>query len=108
MIEVSNAPSALGLRFVMLKMRDVVAATGYSSRHIRRLVVAGTFPRPRQLGPDAVAWRSDEVQAWLDNLPEVNIADPARTEIVAAAKQASMRRRAAHRAQRAAEREHGR
>lgn len=108
MTEVSNAPSSLGLQFFMLKMPAVAAATGYSSRHIRRMVAAGTFPAPLQLGPDAVAWRSDEVQAWLDDRPRVNIADPARTEIVAAAKQASLRRRAAHRAQRAAEREHGR
>jgi prophage regulatory protein len=36
-----------------------------SSQTIRRMVRAGTFPKPVKISPQRIAWREEEVQAWL-------------------------------------------
>jgi prophage regulatory protein len=53
----------------LLREPQVIAATGYSRASIRRLAAAGQFPRPVKLGTGqggAVAWREDEIRAWVD------------------------------------------
>ena len=54
----------------MLRLPQVVEMTGLSQTTIWRREKAGQFPRRRRLGPTLVAWRSDEVQAWIEALPE--------------------------------------
>ena len=54
----------------MLRLPEVVAATGLSPTTIWRRERAGEFPKRRRLGPTLVAWRSDEVEAWIEALPE--------------------------------------
>ena len=51
------------------RLPKVAAKTGVSSATIWRWVAAGTFPEPRRVGANAVAWRSDEVLAWMDGRP---------------------------------------
>lgn len=51
---------------VMLRMPQLCGIVGLSRASIYNLVKAGTFPRQRRLSPRCVAWRADEVQAWLD------------------------------------------
>ena len=53
----------------LLREPQVIAATGYSRASIRRLAKAGDFPPPLKLGTGqggAVAWREDEVLAWVE------------------------------------------
>lgn len=53
----------------LLRVDDVVALTGMRRSTVYLRVSQGTFPRPRQLSRQSVAWRSDEVQAWIEHLP---------------------------------------
>ena len=84
-------------KFRLLRITDVMAITGLSRSVIYQKAKQGTFPTPRQLGPRAVAWRSDEIDAWLESLPEAGDrahADNAR----AAAKVSAARRSTIHNA----------
>lgn len=52
----------------LLRFPAVKAAIGYSRPTIHRLVAAGEFPAPVKLGTGqggAIAWREDEILAWL-------------------------------------------
>ncbi len=48
------------LRFADLKKRGIVR----NRMTLRRWIDAGHFPAPVQLGPNSVAWVSDEVEAF--------------------------------------------
>jgi prophage regulatory protein len=51
----------------LLRLPSVVAATGYSRSSIYALVKRDAFPAPVKLaGGGAVAWRSNDVRAWID------------------------------------------
>ena len=42
---------------------------GYSYTQLWRLWKAGRFPAPIKLGAKRNAWRSDEIEAWLNSRP---------------------------------------
>jgi prophage regulatory protein len=51
----------------LMRVAAVMKATGYSRSSLYALMQAGKFPRPVKLaGGGAVAWRSSEVQRWID------------------------------------------
>jgi len=47
-----------------IRRRDVQEATGLCRSAIYQGIADGTFPRPVKLGPRAVAWISEEIEAW--------------------------------------------
>lgn len=47
----------------ILRLKDVLHATGYSRPNIYRHIAAGTFPRPVSLGGNTVGWPESEVAA---------------------------------------------
>jgi prophage regulatory protein len=52
----------------LMRMPEVVAATGYTKASIYRLIEEGKFPRPVHLcGGRAAGWVADEVYALIDN-----------------------------------------
>ena len=53
----------------LMRLPEVEAATGYSRTTIWRREQAGEFPKRRRIGPHLVAWRSDEIEEWIRNLP---------------------------------------
>ncbi len=53
----------------MLRLPEVCEITGLSQTTIWRHERDGTFPHRRRLGPTLVAWRSDEVEEWIEGLP---------------------------------------
>lgn len=55
----------------MLRLPAVIEVTGLSQSTIWRREREGTFPRRRRVGPNAVAWREDEIRDWVESLPEV-------------------------------------
>jgi len=57
-----NAPTQLD---PLLKLANVIAATGLSSSTIYRMMDDGQFPRPLQLGPNSVRWRTSQVAHWI-------------------------------------------
>ena len=58
----------------ILRKKVVKERTGYSDTQIWRK--SGNphddFPAPVQLGPNAIGWYEDEVEAWLDSRPRVS------------------------------------
>jgi prophage regulatory protein len=50
----------------VLRKRAVLARTGLSAATLYRLIDAGNFPSPIQLGPRCVGWISGEVDDWID------------------------------------------
>ena len=53
----------------LLRLPEVEARTGTKKSFIYQEIKDGRFPAPVELGKRARAWRSDEVQAWIDNRP---------------------------------------
>lgn len=51
----------------ILRRQQVVAKVGRSYSSIRRDMARGDFPKPVQIGPRAIGWRAEDVQAWLDS-----------------------------------------
>ena len=56
----------------MLRLPEVVKMTGFSQTTLWRREKDGQFPRRRRLGINIVAWRSDEIEAWIEALPEAD------------------------------------
>jgi prophage regulatory protein len=56
----------------MIKLAEVVEVTKLSRTGIYEQMRAGTFPKSRKIGVRAVAWRSDDIDAWIDSLKEVD------------------------------------
>lgn len=51
-------------------MKDLVNIVGLSRASIYRLMDSGDFPEAIDLtGSRSVAWREDEIQAWIDSRP---------------------------------------
>lgn len=65
-----------------LRSPEVQEISGLSPVTIWRLEKRGEFPRRRQIGPNAVGWRSDEIEAWVEGRP---VADAESTETAGAA-----------------------
>jgi prophage regulatory protein len=53
----------------LLRMRQVLEQTGLSRSVLYRLVDDGSFPRPVKLGERSIAWRSEDVDAWIAARP---------------------------------------
>lgn len=49
----------------VLRLPEVVAATGFCRAWIYHLAACGNFPKPRKIGQRAVGWDSFEVEAWI-------------------------------------------
>lgn len=49
----------------LLRRPAVQAATGLSRSGLYAAMARNDFPKPVQLGPQSVAWRQSEVQAWI-------------------------------------------
>lgn len=61
-------PKTAGLRYKLLKTSTVMEMTSLSRPTLLRMVEEGNFPQPVRISPMRVAWRSDHVQNWLDEL----------------------------------------
>jgi predicted DNA-binding transcriptional regulator AlpA len=55
----------------LLRKRDILEISGVSYQTIWQWMRDGKFPRSRVTAgkSSSTVWRSDEVQAWIDNLP---------------------------------------
>lgn len=51
----------------ILRLPDVIAATGLSRVSIWRKEKSGVFPARLRLGPNAVGWRASQIQQWLED-----------------------------------------
>ena len=51
----------------ILRRPDVEALTGLSRSTIYKFMRDGTFPKPVKLGPRAVGWVEDHIDAWIND-----------------------------------------
>lgn len=63
-----DAPACASLG-PLLRRPEVERETGLSRSTIYERMEAGTFPRPRRIGPRAVAWSANEIEAWKQAQP---------------------------------------
>ncbi|MEO7468992.1 MAG: AlpA family transcriptional regulator [Sphingobium limneticum] len=54
-------------RDVLLRLPDVMSATGLSRSTIYRRIKTGEFPDAYSLGGPCVAWRRSEVEKWIED-----------------------------------------
>ena len=59
----------------LLRRREVEAQTRLSRSAIYARMAQGEFPRPVRLGPNSVAWRASDIEAWIEALPTATSAD---------------------------------
>ena len=57
------------MTYRLLRVKQVLELTGISRAHLYRMMERDTFPLSVQIGLKARAWRSDEVQAWVESRP---------------------------------------
>jgi prophage regulatory protein len=55
----------------LLRIKQVIEATGLSRMTVWRLEKAGRFPTRRRLGDHAVAWLESDIDAWIESRPRV-------------------------------------
>lgn len=61
----ASAPAPLGR---LLRMKEVERETSLHRATIYRGIKAGTFPAPRMIGPQRVAWPEADIEAWKASL----------------------------------------
>jgi prophage regulatory protein len=52
----------------LMRSREVQAMTGLPKSSLHNMAREGRFPAPLKLGARAVAWRAQDVVAWIENL----------------------------------------
>ncbi|PZQ56239.1 MAG: transcriptional regulator [Novosphingobium pentaromativorans] len=55
-----------------MRRKEVELETGLSRPTIYRQMASGTFPKPRRIGVQAVAWLSTEIEEWKRQRPFAN------------------------------------
>jgi prophage regulatory protein len=50
----------------ILRLPEVKARTGLAKSTVFLYVKQGIFPRPIELGPNAIGWVESEIQDWID------------------------------------------
>lgn len=53
---------------MLLRRREVLYLTSLSQSTLYRLIKESRFPRPVRISPRCVAWKSEEVEDWIDRL----------------------------------------
>jgi prophage regulatory protein len=52
----------------LIRSKEVQVITGLPKSSLHNMARTGRFPRPLKLCARAVAWREEDVQAWIENL----------------------------------------
>jgi prophage regulatory protein len=63
----SNTITSIKSERRFLRLAEVKRQVGLGRSAIYQKVKAGEFPAPISLGARAVAWLSDEIEAWIDS-----------------------------------------
>lgn len=57
----------------LYRLPIVVDVTGLKKSAIYKRMSEGSFPRPVSLGGRAVAWKSDDIERWVNERPVVEV-----------------------------------
>ena len=61
----------------LLKRNEVLTLCRISKNTMNRLIEKGEFPEPVALSERTRAWRTREIEAWIDGLPRASERDSA-------------------------------
>ncbi len=50
----------------MLRRKEVLRVSGKGATALWQDIKAGTFPKPRKIGPRSVGWLESEITNWLE------------------------------------------
>ena len=70
--EVTPQPQNIESIQRLLRLPEVLQATGVSRSTVYRMVADRTFPPPVKLAKRAVAWRHDDVRQWTIGRPSTS------------------------------------
>lgn len=66
----------------IMRLPEVISATGYKRSAIYMLMSRGTFPKHHRIGSRAVGWNSQEIERWVaERLQEATSLAPRKKEI---------------------------
>ena len=51
----------------LIRLKELTGIVGYQRAAIYKKIALDEFPRPVALGERAVAWRSDDVESWVNS-----------------------------------------
>lgn len=51
----------------LMRLPEVISVVGISKAQIYKLIARGEFPKQRQLTERTSAWRSDEIDQWIES-----------------------------------------
>ena len=54
----------------LIRRAEVLELTGLSVTSLYRRMSEGTFPKAVRIGPNSVAWKSEDVDAWIQAAAE--------------------------------------
>ena len=55
--------------YYLMRLPDVLSVTGLGKSSLYKKIKEGTFPSPVSLGARAVAFKSNDVEEWIENRP---------------------------------------
>ena len=64
------------MNYKVMKLHEVVGTTGVARSTLYKMIAAGTFPEPIQLGQRSVGWVESEVQLWIKSRIEHSRGSP--------------------------------
>ena len=70
--EAKNGNIESPIAVVVLRLRQVIQATGLARSSIYTLMQSGEFPKSIRLSARSVGWRSDEVAQWIEDRTEIS------------------------------------
>jgi prophage regulatory protein len=56
----------------LLRLDEVLHATGIGRNTVYRRIKEGTFPKQVRIGPNSVGWRQSEISQWMNALTPSN------------------------------------
>ena len=59
----------------LLRRAEVEQMVGLSRATIYAKMSAGSFPRPKRVGPRIVRWRASDIDAWMAAQPVADVQD---------------------------------
>ena len=54
---------------ILLRQPEVSRITALGRSRVYELICEGDFPRPVKIGARSIAWKSSEIQRWVDSRP---------------------------------------
>nr|WMC95374.1 AlpA family phage regulatory protein [Aminobacter aminovorans] len=55
------------MKLIDIKSLKATKGVPFSRAHLHRLVSAGHFPKPLQIGAARVAWLESDIDAWIES-----------------------------------------